>query len=80
MAAVHNGGFTILDHPPYPPVRSVRLLSISEHDIAPSWEASEVIAAVGDFSGTKMRISLVILDVVRCYLWLFTLYINIKNR
>ena len=22
--------------------------------------------------------SLVILDVVRCYLWLFTLYINIK--
>ena len=24
--------------------------------------------------------SLVILDVARCYLWLFTLYINIKNR
>ena len=22
----------------------------------------------------------VILDVARCYLWLFTLYINIKNR
>ena len=24
------------------------------------------------------EISLVILDVARCYLWLFTLYINIK--
>ena len=24
--------------------------------------------------------SMVILDVARCYLWLFTLYINIKNR
>ena len=32
---------------------------------------------LGAFAVLKLG-SLVILDVARCYLWLFTLYINIK--
>ena len=40
------------------------------------WEPAEEVKCLFYFS--SVRLSLVILDVVRYYLWLFTLYINIK--
>ena len=58
---------------------------------SPRWQPGRVAQSVGHLTRKYYRtsllavprrlfcfVSLVILDVARCYLWLFTLYINIK--